>query len=461
MKKFGFLMFLVVIMIAFPKVADASSYNAKIYLDGQQINLSSGVKVENNNGTVMVPIRVISENLGFNVGWNKATKTVTVQDGSQNVTMVVGNRLADINGQSVQMTNAPVLRGGTTLVPIRFVSEQMGLQVRWDNAQKAVYLTSTYGEFNPDETTGSNAATVDGLVFDENRLLVAVTGNAKANVSKLSNPNRIVIDMVNAKFSDTFGSNNNFDEINKNGQFSVSGYPDVQAVRYSLYDTNPMTVRIVIDLNHAKNYAVSGLEDGSGLLVVDLNATSDPVPSPGTSGKKLVVIDAGHGAHDPGTLGATKKKEKDFNLAMALKVEKLLAKEKNIEVVMTRTTDTFLELKERAKIANSLKADVFISIHANSGPSTASGTETYYYHESDKALANALHKEIVKAVGLKDRGVRFGNFHVIRETTMPGSLLEIGFLSNKNDESKLFDSATQDRVAEAIVRGIKTYLKVD
>lgn len=146
---------------------------------------------------------------------------------------------------------------------------------------------------------------------------------------------------------------------------------------------------------------------------------------------------------------------------MALKVQKLLANEKNIQVVMTRTTDTFLQLKERAKIANSLKADVFISIHANSGPSTATGTETYYYHESDKALANALHKEIVKAMGLKDRGVRYGNFHVIRETTMPAALLEVGFLSNKNDEKKLFDSATQDRVAQAIVRGIKQYLKVD
>ena len=64
-------------------------------------------------------------------------------------------------------------------------------------------------------------------------------------------------------------------------------------------------------------------------------------------------------------------------------------------------------------------------------------------------------------MGLKDRGVRYGNFHVIRETKMPGALLEVGFLSNKTDESKLFDPATQDRVAEAIVRGIKGYLKVD
>lgn len=459
MKKFGFLMFLVVIMIAFPKMADASSYSAKIYLDGQQINLSSGVKVENNNGTVMVPIRVISENLGFDVYWNKATKTVTVQDGSQTVTMVIGSQQADINGQRVQMTKAPVLRGGTTLVPIRFVSEQMGLQVRWDNAQKSVYLTSSYDGSNPGEEPGVTTSTVDGISFSENRLMVAVTGNAKPNVSKLSNPDRIVIDMVNTNFSDTFSSNASFDDVMKTGQMDVTGYPDVKSVRYSLYNSNPMTVRIVIDLNYAKNYTVSGLENGSGLFIVDLNTGSNPTP--GAGGKKLVVIDAGHGDHDPGAIGVTKKREKDFNLAMALKVEKLLAKEQNIEVVLTRSNDTFLELKDRAKIANDLKADVFISIHANSGPSTASGTETYYYHESDKALANALHKEIVKAMGLKDRGVRYGNFHVIRETKMPGALLEVGFLSNKTDESKLFDPATQDRVAEAIVRGIKGYLKVD
>ena len=89
-----------------------------------------------------------------------------------------------------------------------------------------------------------------------------------------------------------------------------------------------MTVRIVIDLNYAKNYTVSGLENGSGLFIVDLNTTSNPAPEPGTGGKKLVVIDAGHGDHDPGAIGVTKKREKDFNLAMALKVEKLLAKEK-------------------------------------------------------------------------------------------------------------------------------------
>ncbi|OOC60932.1 N-acetylmuramoyl-L-alanine amidase family protein [Paenibacillus ihbetae] len=459
MKKFGFLLFLVVMMIAFPKMADASSYSAKIYLDGQQINVSSGAKVENINGTVMVPIRIVSENLGFQVDWSKAAKTVIVQDGSQTVTMTIGSQYADINGQRVQMTKAPILRGGTTIVPIRFVSEQMGLQVRWDNGTKSVHLTSGYTGSIPDGDAGAHTATVDGITFSDNKLMVAVTGNAKPSISKLSNPDRIVIDMVNTEFSDSFGTMNDYDEVNKIGQMTVSGYSDVKSVRYSLFNSSPLTVRIVLDLNQPANYTVSGLENGSGILTVALTAATDP--SPGTGGKKVVVIDAGHGDHDPGAIGVTKKREKDFNLAMALKVEKLLANEPNIDVVLTRSTDKFLELKDRAKLANDLKADVFISIHANSGPSAATGTETYYYDQSDKALAAALHKEIVKAMGLKDRGVRYGNFHVIRETKMPGALLEVGFMSNKTDESKLFDPATQDRVAAAIVRGIKNYLNVN
>ncbi|UNK20595.1 N-acetylmuramoyl-L-alanine amidase family protein [Paenibacillus sp. N3/727] len=455
MKKFGFLLFLFVIMVAFPKGADASSYSAKIYLDGNELSLSSNVKVENISGTVMVPIRVISENLGYSVGWNKSTQTVTVKESGKTVEMVIGNKYAMINGQRTEMTKAPILRGGTTIVPIRFVSEQMGLNVKWDNQKKAVYLITP--------TTGGGEdgklSTVNGISFSDNRLMVAVSGNVKPKVSKLSSPDRIVIDVENAKFSESFSSNNSIN-ANLNGELIVTGYPDVKKVRYSLYNSNPSTVRIVIDLNYAKNYTLQGTESGSSLFIVDLNTSTVPGPDPGTGGKKLVVIDAGHGAHDPGAIGVTQKKEKDFTLALALKVGKLLEKEQNIDVVLTRSNDTFLELKDRVKIANDLKADAFVSIHANSGPSAATGTETYYQREASKSLANVLHKHIIGATGLKDRGVKNGNFHVIRETNMPAVLLEVGFLSNTNDESKLFNTNFQNAVAESIVVGLKEYLKV-
>lgn len=148
-------------------------------------------------------------------------------------------------------------------------------------------------------------------------------------------------------------------------------------------------------------------------------------------------------------------------MAMALKVGKILEQDSNFEVVLTRSDDTFLELKERAKIANDLKADVFVSIHANSaGSSAATGSETYYQREASKTLANVMHKHLVQATGLKDRGVRYGNFHVIRETKMPAVLLEVGYLSNKNDEAALFSESFQQRVAQGIADGIKEYLGV-
>lgn len=129
--------------------------------------------------------------------------------------------------------------------------------------------------------------------------------------------------------------------------------------------------------------------------------------------------------------------------------------------MLTRSNDTFLELKERAAMANNLKADIFISVHANSsGSSSASGTETYYQREASKALANVMHKYLVQATGLSDRGVRYGNFHVIRETKMPAVLLEVGYLSNKKDEALLFTDALQNKVAASIVSGIKEYLGI-
>ncbi|WP_054957382.1 N-acetylmuramoyl-L-alanine amidase family protein [Paenibacillus dakarensis] len=453
MKKFGFLLFLFVIMAALPNGADASSYSAKIYLDGNPLKISSDVKVENISGTVMVPIRVVSENLGYSVKWTKATQKVTVLKDGTTIEMVIGNKTAKINGKSATMTMAPILRGGTTIVPIRFLSENMGHDVKWDNRLKIVHLIT--------RTTGNDGlAAINGISFSDNRLMVAVSGYVNPKVTKLTNPDRIVIDVANAKFSDKFSSSNNLG-TGMNGTLTVTGNPDVKQIRYSLFSNSPSTVRIVMDLNRAKNYTLSGTQNGSSVFIVDLNATStSPAPPPGAGSKKLVVIDAGHGAHDPGAVSSSNRREKDFALALALKVGKLLERENNIDVVLTRSNDTFLELRDRAKIANNLKADAFVSIHANSGPSAASGTETYYERVSSVALANTIHKHMIKATGLKDRGVKYGNFHVIRETTMPAVLLEVGFISNKNDEAKLFNSTFQNRVAESIVVGLKEYLKL-
>lgn len=172
------------------------------------------------------------------------------------------------------------------------------------------------------------------------------------------------------------------------------------------------------------------------------------------------LLDAGHGGKDPGAIGTTGTKEKDFTLIMVRKIEKRLKSDKKVNPVLTRNKDTFLELGERVSIANKKKVDIFISIHANSSGTGASGTETFYTREESKPLANIIHKHLVRATGLRDRKVKYGNLQVTRDTKMPAVLLEVGFINNKDDEKKLFDPAFQDRVADAIVAGIYEYFGI-
>lgn len=224
-------------------------------------------------------------------------------------------------------------------------------------------------------------------------------------------------------------------------------------------------------------------------------------------GIKKVVIDAGHGGHDPGCLGASSK-EKDIALGIALKLGKYIKENlKDVEVVFTRSTDKFIELHERATIANRHKADLFICIHANAGGTSAFGAETYvmglhktkenlgvakrensailmekdyekeydgFDPQSDEAnimfslyqsafldqslnFASKIQDQFRDKVGRKDRGVKQAGFLVLYMTAMPSVLIETGFLTNKTDEQFLITEEGQSLMASAIYRAFKGY----
>ncbi|MFS0673552.1 N-acetylmuramoyl-L-alanine amidase family protein [Ornithinibacillus sp. 179-J 7C1 HS] len=181
--------------------------------------------------------------------------------------------------------------------------------------------------------------------------------------------------------------------------------------------------------------------------------------APGESYK--VVIDAGHGGEDPGAIGASGSYEKDFTLQLAKKVQALLEQESELEVYMTRKEDVFLsaETRERPNFANSKQADLFVSIHGNTFEDPAvTGTETFYYHKNSKKLANTLHKHVVRETGFRDRGVKRENYFVLKDTTMPAVLLEVGYITNPHDEERMLSEDFQQSVAEAIRDGILEYL---
>lgn len=223
-----------------------------------------------------------------------------------------------------------------------------------------------------------------------------------------------------------------------------------------------------------------------------------------TLGLKInrIVIDAGHGGHDSGTLGPGGIEEKDVVLDVALRLGALLKQKLGADVIYTRDDDTFIPLETRTAIANKAQADLFISIHANSGSDpSARGVETYYLNFTTSADAlevaareNAVSDEsihqlsdLVKKIalqdkinesrefasdveqslysgledgnpGLKDRGVKKAPFVVLIGANMPSILAEISFLTNPDDANELRQPQYRERIAEALYRGIARYV---
>lgn len=173
-----------------------------------------------------------------------------------------------------------------------------------------------------------------------------------------------------------------------------------------------------------------------------------------------LTIDAGHGGNDPGAVGPTGVREKDITLKLALKVGNLLTS-RGVNVNYTRMDDRSVELSERAAFANAAKARYFLSIHINSAANAAAnGTETYAFAPGGQGekLAAAVQKNLVTAIGLTNRGVKFANYAVLRETNMPAALTEVNFICNPKEEAILKDEAFLNKAASGIAKGVIEFL---
>jgi len=291
------------------------------------------------------------------------------------------------------------------------------------------------------------------------------------------------------------------------------------------------TVRIVLDLDSIKDYKIFTFSNPFRIIIdvmgerkTEISRAKEPIlaPLPDTAASKpappeesakivkkpaigkirRVVVDAGHGGHDPGALGSGGSREKDIVLQIALKLAHKLREELGLDVVLTRSTDVFIELQERTAIANKVGADLFVSIHANASLNrNASGIETYYlnlaktekvaqlaakengtslekvsilqavlfdlmanYKLNDSAhLADEVQKAVYRKVGgsyagVKNLGVKQGPFYVLVGATMPSILVETAFLTNDREEARLNDLNYQESTAMGIMEGIREYI---
>lgn len=185
---------------------------------------------------------------------------------------------------------------------------------------------------------------------------------------------------------------------------------------------------------------------------------------------KTICIDPGHGGSDPGAVGATGTLEKENNLAISLLLRDRLERN-GAKVILTREADQDVsypdapaaeELGARVEIANTARADIFISIHNDAFTSPlASGTTSFHYGDTESTqLAACIQNNLTAALGTRDRGVRFASFYVIRYTDMPAVLLEIAFISNPEEEVLLASVEGRYNASDSIFQGIVQYFRV-
>lgn len=398
------------------------------------------------NGRTLVPAREFFEQLGAKVGWEQETKTVTVSCDGEDIVMKIDSRSVYKGNKVLEISQSdppPKIINNKTMIPVRFVAEELGFSVSWENETRTVNISSP----------NKGSVTLKGIeLLNENGkdvIFARVSDFVNPNVFKMQSPDRIVIDIYGVKSAIKDGS------VNKSG---IS----VEDVRYSAHDDR---FRIVADMSAGADFAVEKRENGIAVILTPTGEPSTEKPSENNSdvSGRTVVIDAGHGGSDPGAIFPHNSlkpniREKDVALAVALKVRDAL-EAAGVNVVMTRDSDTFPSLKERVEIANASGADLFVSIHCNSMETRfdVDGAQVYYHTSSEfgKKFATIVYDKIIDYTGMTKRNIQDGStLYVIRHTSMPAILTEGGFVSNEKDRRYLLSEEGRQALANAIADGV-------
>lgn len=362
-------------------------------------------------GRTFVPIRELTEGLGATVTWNNDEKTAHIELGSTVVVLKINNAGVVVNGKKLDLDENAIPRMATylekgketkTMVPLRFLSETFGFQVSWDNKTKT--------------------ATIHGSVA------VAISDDVKKTEEKMVEP-------ILKKAASIDTTKDNEDKEMKAESLNSS-----------------------TDSENEKSATESMKEKKERVITKTITA----------EGPVTVVLDAGHGGKDSGALAKDgKTTEAELNLAVTTSLARKLRSE-GIEVIETRTTDEFIALKKRAQIAEDANAEIFVSIHFNSASSQkASGIEVLYAPENKVEikeaeqihLAKCILQEVLKETGSSSRGVKARpDLVVLRRTSMPAALVELGFLSNDKDLSNILDPVYFESLVEGVNKGIQKYI---
>jgi N-acetylmuramoyl-L-alanine amidase len=352
--------------------------------------------------------------------------------------------------------------------------------------------------FSPSVLKASDKIEVKGIRYwsslDYTRVVIDLSGSIEFTKNRLSNPDRLYLDLTNTTISK---------EIKTSLPVGDDILKMVRAGQFS-----PDTVRVVLDIKDMADFDVFVLDDPARLVIDVYGKTRTKRPDTTVSIRRI-VIDPGHGGHDPGAVGPRGLYEKDVVLDIALKLKKILLGDPRNEVFLTRETDVFIPLEERTVIANKKNADLFVSIHANASPRRkTNGIETYLLNWTDDEeamrvaarenqislkkmkemnrkmdvldiimsdlmrqnkrdesikLAHHIQNSIISTLdngnkNVLDLGVKQALFYVLFGARMPSVLVEVSFISNPEEEKLLSKESYRMQIAEAIAEAINKYL---
>ncbi len=488
---------------------EAHEYTAptcRLMVDGELIDTPDMPPLLMKDRT-LVPIRELCEALGAVVSYGYGEIMIELEGDiiemtiDKNETYFNGKVRKIYDGVTPKLINFPGVNP-KTMVPVRFIAELLGKQVDFEQSTYTVIIHDA-SDVLKDPTIISET---HSLSSGNKKLTLMLNADADfiSDVSSftLSDPTRVVFDFPGSAYTVSpntipiddspisairFGYDGNRTRVVVDVSGKLTSFDAVQNGRYTTI-TVAASEAPASTPSPTKKPTTS--DDDSGKKPVTSEkptTTTTPTPTPTTKpttttvptsgpvvtpdsynnlNKKIIVIDAGHGGSDPGAVSEVLEdktvNEKDITLSIALKVRDILEDE-GYTVVMTRASDTYPTLNERAELANRTGAAVFVSIHMNSSPSAdPSGTETYYseinngddFGAKSSELAKNIQDRLYKALGSTNRGVKTANHAVTRNSLMPAVLVEVGFISNA-DQAKLLTTAShQNKAANAIAEGI-------
>lgn len=656
-----------------------------VLLDGQA--LKSEVPSFIHTDRTLVPVRFVAEGYGAKVDWEQKTKTATIVHGDQEIKLTIDSPMAISNGETKVLDKNSIPRlvtfgkeDGRTMVPLAFISEMLGYEVGYDEAEGIPYINSRNNDSDESEeelpkepeekleniisqiyfdkgSTNNQKVVIKGskkieyttelmesnkLVMDikNAKLELAQSGNksmtipvndnnikeieysqhsekpsvtrvivtmtkksdydivssddgktniisfvnkigdmklekvdgkevltipgaadSQYNIMNLSNPGRIVVDLLDTSLKEGTHFDHNYNlgfikgvrgsqfqgdqnykstdrivrvvldikdgsegsniKVDKKGDnliiypeksiweqisynvdgknrmleiknlnstsYSIKDYPEAKmleikipsnmtelesgtgTIKDGLIDeisVSRNTKEVIVQIKYQKSIKYDLLsKDTDNKIKLNINRNQDIKPS-----ERVIVIDPGHGGNDPGAVSSNGTREKDINTSIALKARDAL-EELGYNVLMTRDSDKTLKLSDRTTLANNSRADLFISFHANSySNSSVKGIQVLYCPSQkgkvEKAqdqypLAKSIMDELLKGTGAVDKGIiQRPDLYVLNGTNMPAVLIEVGFLTNPEEEKAIQDKEYQNKIVKSTIKGIENYFEI-